>query len=256
MAANLAEEQLRERGIPFMAPELAIEGFRQVMDRDETVVVVADVDWERFVPVFTSARPSPLLGEVPEVARVLSADQESANAGGPSASLRDRLVGLPRSERETELLTLVRSHIAAVLGYSAPEAVDVSRAFRELGFDSLSAVSLRNRLGAATGLRFPVTVVFDYPSARELARHVGEELFPDEGPAEGGDLTPEEAEVRRAVTSIPLARLRETGLLEELLRISGSGQEPGAGAEQDPAASIDELDVNDLVRMAYDKNDL
>ncbi|WP_344599071.1 SDR family NAD(P)-dependent oxidoreductase, partial [Streptomyces violaceusniger] len=255
MAAGLAEEQLRGRGIPFMSPRLAIDAFWQVMERDETVVVVADVDWERFVPVFTSARPSPLIGQVPEVARILAADAGTrADATGESSSLRDRLAELAPADRQAAVLSLVRSQIATVLGYPGPEAVDATRAFRELGFDSLSAVDLRNRLGTATGLRFPVTVVFDYPSAEELAGHIGAELFPDDTAATA--LDPEEADVRRALTSIPLLRLRESGLLDELLRLAGSQDPATAPADEEPAESIDDLDVDDLVRMAYDKNDL
>ncbi|MBI0300580.1 SDR family NAD(P)-dependent oxidoreductase, partial [Streptomyces sp. PRKS01-29] len=255
MAAGLAEEQLRGRGIPFMSPRLAIDAFWQVMERDETVVVVADVDWERFVPVFTSARPSPLIGQVPEAARILAADAGTgADATGESSSLRDRLAELAPADRQAAVLALVRSQIATVLGYPGPEAVDATRAFRELGFDSLSAVDLRNRLGTATGLRFPVTVVFDYPSAEELAGHIGAELFPDDTAATA--LDPEEADVRRALTSIPLLRLRESGLLDELLRLAGSHDPATGPADEEPAESIDDLDVDDLVRMAYDKNDL
>ncbi|WP_435243002.1 type I polyketide synthase [Streptomyces cucumeris] len=255
MAANLAEEQLRGRGIPFMSPKLAIDGFQQVLDRDETVVVVADVDWERFVPVFTSARPSPLIGQVPEVARVLATDTDPAAAGTEeSSSLRDRLAALPAADRHKAVLSLVRTQIATVLGYPGPEAVEVSRAFRELGFDSLSAVDLRNRLGTATGLRFPVTVVFDYPSAAELAGHVAAELFP--GDSADTALDPEEAEVRAALTAIPLLRLRESGLLDELLRLADTLDAGTGPADGEPAESIDDLDVDDLVRMAYDKNDL
>ncbi|MGP3939419.1 type I polyketide synthase [Streptomyces sp. 6N106] len=255
MAANLAEEQLRGRGIPFMTPRLAIDAFWQVMDGDETVVVVADVDWERFVPVFTSARPSPLIGQVPDVARILAADADTGpDTTGESSSLRDRLADMAPADRQMAVLSLVRSQIATVLGYPGPEAVDAQRAFRELGFDSLSAVDLRNRLGTATGLRFPVTVVFDYPRAEELAGHIGAELFPDDTPSTG--LDPEEAEVRAALTSIPLLRLRESGLLDELLRLAGSHDPATGPVDEEPAESIDDLDVDDLVRMAYDKNDL
>ncbi|HWO65199.1 MAG TPA: SDR family NAD(P)-dependent oxidoreductase, partial [Umezawaea sp.] len=161
--------RLRGRGLPFLDPEVAAGALRRCLDDDETVLAVADVDWSRFVDVFTSARPSPLFAEIPEVST-----EEAAPAVVESELVRG-LVGLSTAEADRVLHDLVRAQAAEVLGHTDGD-LDPSRAFRDLGFESLTAVDLRNRLTALTGLRLPAAVVFDYPTVHELARHLREVL--------------------------------------------------------------------------------
>ena len=80
MAAGAAAGQLRRRGIRALAPELALAALEQVLSQDETFTVVADVDWERFAPAFASARPRPLIGDLPEVQQALEAAGDGASA--------------------------------------------------------------------------------------------------------------------------------------------------------------------------------
>ncbi|MFD5680950.1 type I polyketide synthase [Streptomyces bacillaris] len=167
---------LEQHGLPRIAPDLALHALRQALDDDETVLTVADVDWERFAAVFTSTRPSPLLTGITEARRALEAAAGDAEAPA-AALLRQRLAALAESEQHRLLVDLVRTHAAAVLGHATVDAIRPGRAFQDLGFASLTAVELRNRLNAATGLRLPSTLIFDHPSSTALAREIRTELL-------------------------------------------------------------------------------
>ncbi|MFE1459451.1 SDR family NAD(P)-dependent oxidoreductase, partial [Streptomyces sp. NPDC058735] len=180
MAVNVVREQLRWRGIPFMDADIAVTGLQQALDHDETFLAIADIDWARFVPVFTAAHPRPLLHEVPEVAEAMRADEAVLDrAADRRGGLRAELAALPAAERDRALTDVVRAQVAAVLGYADGNDIAATRAFRELGFDSLTAVELRNRLNEATGLALPATIVFDHPNVRDLVRHVRGYLVDD-----------------------------------------------------------------------------
>ncbi|WP_415954522.1 SDR family NAD(P)-dependent oxidoreductase, partial [Streptomyces sp. KLOTTS4A1] len=180
MSGGDAGEQLARRGLAAMPTDLAIAALRQAVEHDETCVSIADLDWERFAPVYAMSRPRPLIADVPEAGRALATDAEDAADGDTrrhTSALRGRLDGLSAAEQERQLLDLVRSEAAAVLGHQDGEAVQPGRAFRELGFDSLTAVELRNRLTEATGLKLPTTLVFDHPNAGRLAAYLRDELL-------------------------------------------------------------------------------
>ncbi|MFJ5034115.1 type I polyketide synthase [Streptomyces sp. NPDC088560] len=205
MAVNVVREQLRWRGIPFMDAELAVAGLEQALDHDETFLAVADIDWERFVPVFTAAHPRPLLHEVPEVAAAMQADEAVLDrAVERRGGLRAELAGLSAPERERTLTDVVRTQVAAVLGYADGSEVAATRAFRELGFDSLTAVELRNRLNEATGLALPATIVFDHPNVRDLVRHLRGHLV-DDTTEEPSATLPTAAPARPAHEDEPIA---------------------------------------------------
>ncbi|WP_453089282.1 SDR family NAD(P)-dependent oxidoreductase, partial [Streptomyces prasinus] len=171
-AADTAD-YLRRRGLRAMDPAQALEALGAAVDGGDVCVAVADVDWARFVPAVTSVRPQRLFDR-------LTATPPQGGAAGPTAerdpgtasATVDRLAALTPKERRRELAELVRGHVAAVLGHRDAEALDPRRAFTDLGFDSLTAVELRDRLAGTTGLALPATVVFDHPSPDALAGHL------------------------------------------------------------------------------------
>ncbi|MFG2608536.1 SDR family NAD(P)-dependent oxidoreductase, partial [Streptomyces sp. NPDC048514] len=176
---DATEARLRAGGMPAMAPESAIVALQQALDLNDTFVAVADVDWERLTASSPAGPAVPVLADLPEVSAVRAAlPGAGAHTGNrdDDSPLAQQLAGLPDTDAIQVLTGLVSTQVAAVLGHSGPESVEVDRAFRELGFDSLTAVDLRNRLSAATGMRLPVTLVFDYPSVTALVQHLFTEV--------------------------------------------------------------------------------
>jgi len=176
MPEEVDEAHLRRQGLPTLPPELALTALARILTEDETCVTVANVDWAVFAPVFASARSRPLLAAIEEAC----ADGDVRAAPSTRESWGDRLARSLPAKREAEVLALVTEHVAAVLGHATRDTIDAERPFKDLGLGSLSAVDLRNRLGAATGLKLPVTLVFDHPSPAALARYLCTEL---EGPS-------------------------------------------------------------------------
>ncbi|MDH2430895.1 type I polyketide synthase, partial [Sphaerisporangium sp. TRM90804] len=171
-----------------------------------------------------------------------------AAAGVADAGLVGRLAGLPAGRRLELVVELVRTEAAAALGHADVGRVAGEVAFRQLGFDSMTAVELRNRLGTRTGLRLSATVVFDYPSPLALAEHLLTELSP-ESEADVGEV--EEKALRDTLASLPLSRFREAGVLDVLLRLARDPQPDRAVAVPDESGSIDAMDAEELVKRAF-----
>ncbi|MEV6978120.1 SDR family NAD(P)-dependent oxidoreductase, partial [Kitasatospora sp. NPDC093806] len=204
-------------------------------------------------------------GEVPALFRrlVRTRPRPTAAAGGPAApdarpelsAFAAKLAPLPAEQQEEQLLDLVRDTVAAVLDYPSPDDVDTDYTFKELGFDSLSGVEFRNQLNRLVGVQVPTTVVFDYPTPGALAGHVRNLLFPeDEEPA--AETGPSDEDIRRLLAALPVRELRESGLLEGLLRLAeGSADQadaadPAADGDGGAGQDIDSMQVDDLIQLA------
>ncbi len=108
----------------------------------------------------------------PILSNLLRKPRQRTGSTTSHGSLARRVAAVPADEREQVVLDAVRSQIAAVLGHASPETIDPQLAFKDLGFDSLTAVELRNRLNIVTGLRLPATLIFDHPSPTTLTKHI------------------------------------------------------------------------------------
>ncbi len=155
--------------------------------RDEALLVPARVDLAGLRAAAARGQALPPLLQALAGPPARPAPAGPAGELDPAGTLRAQLAGIARTDQDRALVQLVRAHAAAVLGHPGPDAVEPGRAFTDLGFDSLTAVELRNRLAAATGLRLPSTLVFDYPSPAVLAAYLRSELLGEEdGPARPG----------------------------------------------------------------------
>jgi acyl carrier protein len=164
---------------------------------------------------------------------------------GASGSLAQRVEGLSEEERQRVVLELVRGEVAAVLGHATPSAVEPTRAFKELGFDSLAAVELRNRLSAVTGLRLPATLVFDHPSSLVLAGHLLDEATRNVEPA-SASVESEMVKLEQMLLALEdeEKRSRVTSRLRALLAQVDDAGRPQNGAvvaEQIQVASDEEI---------------
>ncbi|MEU4254543.1 SDR family NAD(P)-dependent oxidoreductase, partial [Amycolatopsis sp. NPDC026612] len=188
--------------------------------------------------------------EVPPLLRglVRTSARPAVRDGVPAGpGLAERLAGLPEAEQLRVVDDVVRAQVAAVLGYPSGHAVEAGRGFLDLGFDSLTALELRNRLNAVTGLRLPATLIFDYPNPDALTKHLGAEL-----PAGGAKVVPPvHAELDRLAAVLAAAepgagerdlvteRLRE--LLARWTATDDRREEPGTELADATAEEIFEL---------------
>jgi acyl carrier protein len=184
MTGHLTSEErarISQGGVTALTAEdgLALLDLATARDEAQPIPIRIDVAALRAQAARGTVLP-PLVRDLAGAPARRTAAAAAAAPGG--TALRERLAALPEAERGRVLLEQVVREVAVVLGFGSSRPVETGRGFRELGFDSLTAIELRNRLSEVTGLRLPATLVFDYPTPAVLADHLGHELQHD-GPS-------------------------------------------------------------------------
>ncbi|MCX4690361.1 SDR family NAD(P)-dependent oxidoreductase [Kitasatospora purpeofusca] len=204
LTGHLDEDDVRRlarSGMPPLSTERGLALFDTALTVDRAALVPMRLDTAALRSAAADGTLPPLLRGLVRTAPRRAAT--AAEATVEDNALRLRLAALDGTGRTRLLVELVRTHAAAVLGHASPDTLDPGRAFRELGFDSLASVNLRNRLNTATGLRLPASLVFDHPTPAALADFLGAGLTD----TEAGTATA--AAVRPAVPAGPAGRSRD-----------------------------------------------
>ncbi|MGW2621145.1 beta-ketoacyl reductase, partial [Streptomyces sp. NPDC001500] len=249
------QARMRRSGVLPLSVEEGMALFDAGLDADEPALIPVKFD-------LTALAAQAGAGQLTSMLQgLVRRPRRAAAAGGfvPATSLSDRLAGLPEEEQTEILLDLVRDEVAGVLGHTDAENIVPGQAFNEMGFDSLTAVELRNRLMRAAGIALPATLIFDYPSPVAITEHLRAELMPDVA-SEAVELADvDEAGLRKALASVSLERLQELGVLQQLLRLtaaapgaadSGSTTPVASETRQSSAHLIADMDVADLIERA------
>ncbi|MEU4303801.1 phosphopantetheine-binding protein, partial [Kitasatospora aureofaciens] len=235
-------QRIRSAGVPPLTEEQGLALLDAAMTLDEPYLV----------PIGRAAGPSRMPGAVPALLRgLVRGARRVAESGGGSTgtvtALAARLAGLREGDRLRHLTGLVRTEAAAVLGHGSAQSVEADRDFHDLGVDSLTALELRNRLTAVTGLRLPATLVFDHPTPAVLAAHLLGVLLDRRDTADGAALLGQldrldealaDGDTDRATRDALSLRLRR--MLEKLRILDAQNAEDGV-AERLEAASADEV---------------
>ncbi|MGA5817704.1 SDR family NAD(P)-dependent oxidoreductase [Kitasatospora sp. NPDC094028] len=238
MAARLSGAELarlERMGAKPLTAELGLGLFDRALASDAALLAPVQLDT---AVLRAQARD----GVIPAVLRGL-APAPARRVDTSTVTLRDRLAGVAVADRPAVILDLVCTHVAAVLGHASAAAIEPERAFQEMGFDSLGAVDLRNRLTQSTGMRLPATLVFDHPTPGEIARLLLAEF--------GGGDEPAEAPIDKELTKLEdmLAAIADTDrrhVAERLRRLlsvvaDDDGQAESTAERIEAASNLDEV---------------
>jgi acyl carrier protein len=187
----------------------------------------------------------PALRTATGVAAPLRSFTRPRRARSSAVPLARQLAGRGEEEQRTLLLDLVRTNVAIVLAHGAQETIPAEQAFKQLGFDSLTAVELRNRLSAATGLKLPATLTFDYPTPQALVEHLLSELGGNESTARLRTLAETIAKLEATLDEVTTTDAAETDIATALQRLLTKWRDRTT-PEADESADLTDATADDL----------
>jgi acyl carrier protein len=231
MTADLSDADLARMnrdGVTPLAVEQGLALFDLAVSSEDALIVPAQLDTRT-----QRAVPRILQGLVPAVRR------EVTRTAAP-ASVAQQVAALSGDERARFVLEVVRQEVASVLGHASVAAIGATRDFRELGFDSLTSVELRNQLNAVTGLRLPSTLVFDYPTPGAVAGFLSAQL-PEDGARPPGSVLEELDRLEAALKSDDAEQDAVLRRLEELVSRLKRPAEAKPAKDDIESASLDQL---------------
>ncbi|MEU9482000.1 SDR family NAD(P)-dependent oxidoreductase, partial [Streptomyces sp. NPDC048191] len=238
--------RLARSGIRALPTEAGLGLLDRALGTDTALLVAAALDRTALRAADSDSVPSLMRTLVPRRRRTAATGATPAE----SANWAETVRAMDPEARESAVLDLVQSTVAVVLGHGTAQSVPADRAFKELGFDSLTAVELRNRLNAATGLRLSAALVFDHPNPRAIADHLVGQLAPEE---ESVDAQAIAAELDRVMSRFAQASFDEaerawlSRRVQELAAKIGGDQggegasAPGTGTGLSDVASDEEI---------------
>lgn len=246
MTAHLSDRdktRMRRTGMVEISTGQAIEFFDAALIADEPAVVATRIDHNALASqLMNSELPAMFSGLVRRSPPRRDAGNDNGETGSPLAA---RLYGLTPEQQHDLLAELVCAQAALVLGHLSGADVDPDRTFKEIGFDSLTAVELRNRLKTTTGLTLSPTLTFDHPTPSELARQLADRLDanrrlqPHTNDTETVGVDDEW--LLSVVRSIPITDLRAAGLLDELLHLADLRKKPGLKRKSVGGTKIEQI---------------
>ncbi|MFF2149210.1 SDR family NAD(P)-dependent oxidoreductase, partial [Kitasatospora sp. NPDC058190] len=232
--ADVDRSRMATQGVPVLDHATGLVLFATALRSERAAVVPIRVD-----AAVLRARTD----EVPALLRALAAPRRRAELPASGRAAETGLARLGESEGRRLALELVRAEVAAVLGHASAEAIASERAFQELGFDSLAATDLRNRLNKRTGLRLPATLAFDFPNARAVAEHLldlaGAGTEPT--PAVGAEIRPHAADEPIAIVGMACRYPGGAATPEDLWRLLADGVDTVTGLPTDRGWDIENL---------------